>query len=570
MSILFFPFMVFLHSCSTEKIIDDSEISFTDEETYHLHFIINRSIYSRAGEIEEGNSFENNIVSLRLMFLREGPLGVTIDKFVDAQALEESQGKIFKAEYTGNPSKLPNYLTAIANYSERAMATDINDPIEDYFDMESALPMSTVRYFRSNGEPVLFTTLSKENFTDGIPVGILLERCVGKVRLDISSLPPVNVVKSHNGEEVTLSFVMTRWGVTATDNRGYYLKQIGSFNDMANELGFSSHDFSWQWFHEGNNGSGSGSSEESDYPVVHWAYSPNYNETSFPEFLNKDTEGFSFVRFSDLVKYSFEGSADNVVYVNESTRKSEVFNKTNALPLLIIGGYYVIESTTEGEKMATFYREKDNIYFEDEYENIISLRQEALFEKDGEGRLRKASHEILASLLEYVHPDNEIFDSYSEFYGISKTGKGFVAPQLKKDIFSESESVFNPSKELYDADGNLLDLAVSSVREKINLELLFSCGLMERYQDGAAVYSLPVRHLGKDSEKTGYYGIVRNHCYDVTISAIEGMGRGIPDIDMKVGDMGKAPDIPDYKLTFEMNVVPWTEINVEDVTLETE
>lgn len=74
-------------------------------------------------------------------------------------------------------------------------------------------------------------------------------------------------------------------------------------------------------------------------------------------------------------------------------------------------------------------------------------------------------------------------------------------------------------------------------------------------KDGMAYYYVPIRHLGTDPKKLGYYGIVRNHVYSINIQNMYGFGTPVYDPD-KVID----PTIPSNDATYlaaRINVLSW-------------
>lgn len=74
-------------------------------------------------------------------------------------------------------------------------------------------------------------------------------------------------------------------------------------------------------------------------------------------------------------------------------------------------------------------------------------------------------------------------------------------------------------------------------------------------KDGMAYYYIPIRHLGTDDTKVGYYGVVRNHVYKIDINSMKGFGTPVYNPD-KVID----PTLPTDKDTYlaaRINVLSW-------------
>ena len=72
---------------------------------------------------------------------------------------------------------------------------------------------------------------------------------------------------------------------------------------------------------------------------------------------------------------------------------------------------------------------------------------------------------------------------------------------------------------------------------------------------GKAYYFIPIRHLGTDPKKPGYYGIVRNHVYSINIQNMSGFGTPVYDPDKTID-----PTIPSNDATYlaaRINVLSW-------------
>lgn len=73
--------------------------------------------------------------------------------------------------------------------------------------------------------------------------------------------------------------------------------------------------------------------------------------------------------------------------------------------------------------------------------------------------------------------------------------------------------------------------------------------------EGKAYYYVPIRHLGTDPKKPGYYGIVRNHVYSINIQNMYGFGTPVYDPEKTI-----IPTIPSNDATYlaaRINVLSW-------------
>lgn len=90
---------------------------------------------------------------------------------------------------------------------------------------------------------------------------------------------------------------------------------------------------------------------------------------------------------------------------------------------------------------------------------------------------------------------------------------------------------------------------------KDDLQQLMNAEPAQIRKDGKAYYFIPIRHLGTDPTKVGYYGIVRNHVYSINIQNMYGFGTPVFD-PSKVID----PTIPSNDATYlaaRIKVLSW-------------
>lgn len=82
---------------------------------------------------------------------------------------------------------------------------------------------------------------------------------------------------------------------------------------------------------------------------------------------------------------------------------------------------------------------------------------------------------------------------------------------------------------------------------------------------GMTYYYTPIRHLGSDDTKLGYYGVVRNHLYDVTINTMGGFGTPVYEPGKTI-----TPIVPSDEASYlsaSINVLSWRVVP-QDVDLD--
>lgn len=82
--------------------------------------------------------------------------------------------------------------------------------------------------------------------------------------------------------------------------------------------------------------------------------------------------------------------------------------------------------------------------------------------------------------------------------------------------------------------------------------------------NGMAYYYIPIKHLAQEGT-VGYYGIVRNHLYDVHVKGMEGFGTPVYNDDWTI-----IPTVPNQTSTYlaaQVNVLQWRVVQ-QDVNLD--
>lgn len=497
-----------LAGCSTSVVSDDPSLP-DQTETSKVYFRVAQNEFTRADESE------TQINTLHLAFYSPDATGPNLKYFL--KATKENNGT-YSAELKLTPGDYPDIVVAFANFSdEEAMKLDMQSAISSnpstMSDLGSAgnLAMSSTRYFDSDGKDIYYTPLSPKNFISASPVGITLERVAAKVTLTKADGFSSSVTKGGK----TLTLILDKWSVNATDKESHIIKQIGT--DFKNPL--------TGWTNWNN----------STDKTMHWANSVNHDKSAdlFPKYSDNLADAItSHVAYSNISN-AFPSS----VYAHESTRPKSLFNTPNALPSVVIAGHYLIDGTT-----ATFYKYGDQIFSTDEYWEAMAKAQEAIFVENGS----KPTAGQLQNLLTDITPSKEIAEE--------DIANNLVTPQIKANATANITSFL-------DASGANLRADEQSIAD-LNKKLYKSCRLMEKFTDGKCVFSIPIKHMGPEREE-GFYGLVRNHHYNITLKSITGIGSGIADPSLPVIDQPESTASDSYQIGFTITVNEWTEVSQE-------
>lgn len=156
----------------------------------------------------------------------------------------------------------------------------------------------------------------------------------------------------------------------------------------------------------------------------------------------------------------------------------------------------------------------------------------------------------------------------------------FVTIQLNR------AEVFNPDNEelpLYAyLDGEYTKVTADNFDE-INQQMFYMAGTVQGFQGGKAYFTIPIKHLGyyradnpnletavnsKNFDWTGVrsgdFGLVRNHIYNIVVDNIKGLGNGIPDPDDPIVP---PTDPEEYFIGARIIVLNWALVPTQNETL---
>ena len=113
----------------------------------------------------------------------------------------------------------------------------------------------------------------------------------------------------------------------------------------------------------------------------------------------------------------------------------------------------------------------------------------------------------------------------------------------------------DPAKKYYtkSSTGTYTEVNINDVNAAIGADKA------EIRTDGKAYYYIPIRHLATDETKLGYYGVVRNHHYKITLSGIKGFGTPVYNPATEID-----PTMPTYSNTYlaaRVQVLQWRVVN---------
>lgn len=160
--------------------------------------------------------------------------------------------------------------------------------------------------------------------------------------------------------------------------------------------------------------------------------------------------------------------------------------------------------------------------------------------------------------------------SFSKYY--TSTDNGTTHTQLTKDDIAFTEPTTSSMKS-YQVTPTLVDAPAGTTKKYYTksstgaytevpegeVNAAIGADKAEIRTDGKAYYYVPIRHLATDPTTLGYYGVVRNHFYKITLSGITGFGTPVYNPDKEID-----PTVPTYSNTYlaaRVQVLQWRVVN---------
>ena len=165
--------------------------------------------------------------------------------------------------------------------------------------------------------------------------------------------------------------------------------------------------------------------------------------------------------------------------------------------------------------------------------------------------------------------------TFSKYY--TSTDNGTTHTQLTKDDIAFTEPTTSSMKS-YQVTPTLVDAPAGTTKKYYTksstgaytevpegeVNAAIGADKAEIRTEGKAYYYVPIRHLATDPTTLGYYGVVRNHFYKITLSGITGFGTPVYNPELVID-----PTVPTYDNTYlaaRVQVLQWRIVK-QDVNL---
>lgn len=576
---------------------------------------------SRDGEYEYGSALEHNVTDAQFFFFDEN--GIYVGK---AQKWEDQgAGTTENIEWIGKnvivldnqeSNTYPTWVMTVLNapdFSIPARATLAQASRElrnwentiqgtDYFVMSTTSfygkPAGDPTHYDDEtteaGETYFVTRLTENDFikydpnvgrpeaddvADANVVDIYVERLAAKVELTFAAEDGSNLVETlsdgsqifktdvtlmgevndgeglEGGVAATPVFVKVfGWDLSATAPMSYLSKQLKSEWKSAAPWATWNHT---DWFRS------------------YWAQSTVYEEAE-PVLNHKN---YNELSLSLTNTAAANARPTNVAYCNENTNTAEniivnnlpVAGKTTSALIKAqlcvknaAGEYVGINAIKYNGSLFTYDRYKayvlDQVNRGNGYLNLWTKNADGSYSQIG-------TESVKFQLATSVLADNALSAIFTNHSDLTGTGKILVVADLDAattyyEKTGETDELGNPVFEpIADAATTLNTLLAA--QQKVAAEAFGGEGTGA----GAMYYAIPVEHeTTVDNTETGYYGVVRNHWYRLTVSNIIKVGHGVfdPDNEDIIPD---EPENPRYFVAARINILSWKVVKQNNIIL---
>ena len=413
-------------------------------------------------------------------------------------------------------------------------ATDVNKG--GIFEMMNAV------YGNSDNEAIVATAITSDNYAPteeaakANPINIYVERTVAKVRVKFGTNVNYNADTQRialtdgedpimvNGKQVYLQ--VGSWNLTADTDKGYLSKHINPATwNAANSKMFAN----WNY---------------APYFRSYWATNPTGAKQQWHTYNDIEKMGGK----------KYDGKQANSLYTNENapylavTSTQTTGKDIEKFTKVIIGGVLVDE---EGKEIEVT-----------KYAGITTIGEDALRDamlkslKDNNNLIYLATAEGTNMKFAELSANDVEFKTAMQA-GQAKpnepnTGRYYVYLQLTEEAAKADWSKSNAPMTVSEWNSDPNDRKMTGA--EVNQWLVTTIGKSQVYKGGLTYYYFPIRHLGA-SGNIGYYGVVRNHIYDCTISALTGLGTPVYDPDEVI--YPEKPTEDDTYIAAKINILSW-------------
>lgn len=449
-----------------------------------------------------------------------------------------SQAVLILNTYKGvYPKQVVAVLNWAPNPTESYSLNELHETLAAIGNNDEGYVMSNSVYMNGSNEMVDAVAISSDNIkTDAEqaksnPINIYVERIAAKVS-----------VTAKGGNDPIFK---------VTDNNSQFEPVGGSAKDVYMEI------LGWELFN--------------DYKTTNLI--KNINTTWTTDFLGLNWNDSPYYRCYWATSQSEPINDEfNMMYAKDSD-PATTYNGFPTAYGYSVGSYTYCGENTNGEALRTKLIIKGQLK-ERISENPVqykTLEIASWYGNDyaGEEALKTAVVNSLKYTLLYLNADNTTYSSIGvddivcvkgeDIHGVNSEVKAYHVGFQLSTIAGMGEA---KTWYLYNPNGSHTPLAnVSDRNAMIAATNAYLAQYVEPallYNDGQTYYFVDIEHLGADKNKPAYYGVVRNHVYQVDINSIKGYGSPVYDgLDFTVEQPEYPEEYDDTYVAAKINVLSW-------------
>ena len=530
-------------------------------------------------QFEDGSAAENAVANLLLLFYGEDkglPVGLYKGDWTQTADTDPDNDIESRLEWGVSSvvpiTKLhpgtPVYAVALLNYAadwENDLLEQPLNRIPELVKTDYAVQLSSGRYFLMTNSGRFdkndtyhyasdiagFVFQTEEEAAAADPAVIYVERAAARVDFKVAENASETYVVYHGSDAYDLSFSPSKWGLTATEKENFVVKNMqGSLSAYATEKGYARGFDDWISYNSRR---------------TFWAETPRYGKYVYPasgldEMLTEETP-LNYVGEDDLSALATEGYS--TAYTFEHTFPAADLTAANpfAVPTSIIftGSYSAVrrsDATPLDFNDGGFYLRsiagQNHIYLEQNAENKNELLNAML------GEQKVICYDSGSDdFMEAADADDFEIRNTGRIYntdGTSVPASNAYTLQLKESAAGKYYlRTYVPASGGASAKYDYFPIGADGVTlEEANAALQKNVGFATFYGDAQAFFLIPVLHyITEDSypgnkytgtfayddegtviNRTGEFGIVRNHIYRLTVEELGGLGFGATGTDI--------------------------------------
>ena len=325
-----------------------------------------------------------------------------------------------------------------------------------------------------------------------------------------------------------------------------------------------------------------GSAKDVYMEILGWELFNDYKTTNLIKNINTAwTTDFLGLNWNDSPYYRCYWATSQSEPINDQfnmmyAKDSDPATTYNGFPTAYgysVGGYTYCGENTNGEALRTKLiikgQLKERISEDPVQYQTLEIASWYGNEYAGEEALKTAVVNSLKYTLLYLNADGTTYSSIGvdDFVCVKGEDIDDVNSEVKAYHVGFQLSTIAGMGEaktwyLYDPNGNhtplaeVTDQAAMIAATNAHLAQYVEPALL--YNDGQTYYIVDIEHLGADKNKPAYYGVVRNHVYEVDINSIKGYGSPVYDgLDFTVEQPEYPEEYDDTYVAAKINVLAW-------------